>query len=85
MPPMEVLTRTCSPGPKAGTGRTMCCRSACPGEQVRVSTSMGGMHVVVTGQSLGTGVPGQSVRVRLAGGKVVTGTVQEDQTVLISL
>lgn len=56
-----------------------------PGEQVRVSTSMGGMHVVVTGQSLGTGVPGQSVRVRLAGGKVVTGTVQEDQTVLISL
>jgi flagella basal body P-ring formation protein FlgA len=56
-----------------------------PGEQVRVSTSTGGMHVVVTGKSLGTGVPGQSVRVRLSGGKVVTGTVQEDQTVLISL
>ncbi|MFN3496232.1 MAG: flagellar basal body P-ring formation chaperone FlgA [Hydrogenophaga sp.] len=56
-----------------------------PGEQVRVTTSGGGLHVVVTGQSLGTGVPGQSVRVRLAGGKVVTGTVQEDQTVLISL
>ena len=56
-----------------------------PGEQVRVSTSGGGMIVVVTGRSLGTGVPGQSVRVRLAGGKVVTGTVQEDQTVLISL
>jgi flagella basal body P-ring formation protein FlgA len=56
-----------------------------PGEQVRVSTSTGGMIVVVTGQSLGTGVPGQSVRVRLGGGKVVTGTVQDDQTVLITL
>ncbi len=56
-----------------------------PGEQVRVSTSGGGLHVVVTGQSLGAGVPGQSVRVRLAGGKVVTGTVREDQVVEITL
>jgi len=56
-----------------------------PGAQVRVSSAMGGLHVVVTGQALGPGVTGQSVRVRLSGGRVVTGTVVDGQTVEVQL
>jgi len=56
-----------------------------PGAQVRVSSAMGGLHVVVTGQALGPGVTGQPVRVRLSGGRVVTGTVVDGQTVEVQL
>lgn len=56
-----------------------------PGAQVRVSSVMGGLHVVVTGQALGQGVTGQTVRVRLSGGRVVTGTVVDGQTVEVHL
>lgn len=56
-----------------------------PGAQVRVSSAMGGLHVVVTGQALGPGVTGQQVRVRLSGGRVVTGTVVDGQTVEVQL
>lgn len=56
-----------------------------PGAQVRVSSAMGGLHVVVTGQALGPGVTGQTVRVRLSGGRVVTGTVVDGQTVEVQL
>jgi len=56
-----------------------------PGAQVRVSSAMGGLHVVVTGQALGAGVTGQPVRVRLSGGRVVTGTVVDGQTVEVQL
>lgn len=56
-----------------------------PGAQVRVSSTMGGLHVVVTGQALAPGVTGQQVRVRLSGGRVVTGTVVDGQTVEVQL
>ena len=56
-----------------------------PGAQVRVSSAMGSLQVVVTGQALGPGLPGQSVRVRLPGGRVVTGTVVDGQTVEVLL
>ncbi|TNF62236.1 MAG: flagellar basal body P-ring formation protein FlgA [Burkholderiales bacterium] len=56
-----------------------------PGAQVRVSSSMGSLQVVVTGQALGPGVAGQSVRIRLAGGRIVTGTVIDSQTVEVAL
>lgn len=56
-----------------------------PGTQVRVSTRAGALEVVVTGQALGVGVTGQLVRVRLAGGKVISGTVRDSQTVEVQL
>ncbi len=56
-----------------------------PGAQVRVSSVMGSLQVIVTGQALGAGLPGHSVRVRLSGGRVVTGTVIDGQTVEVQL
>lgn len=56
-----------------------------PGAQVRVHSRSGSLQVVVVGEALAAGVPGQVVRVRLGGGKVVSGTVREDSTVEVRL
>ena len=56
-----------------------------PGAQVRVSSIGAGFQVVVSGEALTAGIPGQSVRVRLGGGRVVTGTVRDGQTVEVRL
>ena len=56
-----------------------------PGAQVRVSSVGPGFQVVVSGEALTAGVPGQSVRVRLNGGRIVTGTVRDGQTVDVRL
>jgi flagellar basal body P-ring formation protein FlgA len=56
-----------------------------PGAQVRVSSTGAGFQVVVSGEALTAGIPGQSVRVRLGGGRVVTGTVRDGQTVEVRL
>lgn len=55
------------------------------GSQVRVTSSGQGFEVVVTGQALTTGLLGQSARIRLPGGKVVTGLVRDAQTVDLAL
>lgn len=55
------------------------------GSQVRVTQSGSGFEVVVTGQALTSGQVGQSTRVRLPGGKVVTGQVRDGQTVELAL
>lgn len=55
------------------------------GAQVRVRQSGSGFHVVVTGQALGAGRLGQSTRVRLPGGRIVTGLVRDGQTVELAL
>ena len=51
----------------------------------RVSSIGAGFQVVVSGEALTAGIPGQSVRVRLGGGRVVTGTVRDGQTVEVRL
>ena len=56
------------------------------GAEVRVVASGGnGFRVSATGQALTTGLVGQNARVRLPGGKVVNGLVQQDQTVELAL
>lgn len=55
------------------------------GAQVRVMGGSGGFRITATGQALTTGLVGQSARVRLPGGKVISGQVQPDQTVELSL
>jgi flagella basal body P-ring formation protein FlgA len=55
------------------------------GSQVRVTQSGAGFEVVVTGQALSTGMVGQTTRVRLPGGKIVTGMVRDGQTVELAL
>jgi flagella basal body P-ring formation protein FlgA len=55
------------------------------GAQVRVRSSGQGFEIVVTGEALTAGLPGQPARVRLPGGKVVSGLVGEGQTVEIGL
>ncbi|MBA4263375.1 MAG: flagella basal body P-ring formation protein FlgA, partial [Comamonadaceae bacterium] len=51
------------------------------GSQVKVRASGNGFQVVVTGEALGPGLNGQSARIRLPGGKVVTGLVRDGQTI----
>lgn len=55
------------------------------GAQVRVHGSGNGFSVSVTGQALSAGLVGQSARIRLPNGKVISGEVQEDQTVEMAL
>lgn len=55
------------------------------GDPVRVNSSGTGFRISVTGQALTAGLVGQSARIRLPGGRVVTGLVQDDQTVEMAL
>ena len=55
------------------------------GSQVRVTQSGTGFQVVVTGQALASGMVGQTTRVRLTSGKIVTGMVRDSQTVELAL
>ena len=55
------------------------------GSQVRVTQSGTGFQVVVTGQALSSGMVGQTTRVRLPSGKIVTGMVRDSQTVELAL
>jgi flagellar basal body P-ring formation protein FlgA len=55
------------------------------GAQVRVKSLGSGFHVVVSGQAMEDGVVGQSVRVKLNGGRTVTGTVRPGQVVEVRL
>ncbi|MGE0350716.1 flagellar basal body P-ring formation chaperone FlgA [Hydrogenophaga sp.] len=55
------------------------------GDQVRVNSSGTGFSISATGKALTQGLVGQSARIRLPGGRVVTGEVQDDQTVEMAL
>jgi flagellar basal body P-ring formation protein FlgA len=55
------------------------------GAQVRVKSLGAGFHVVVSGQAMEDGVEGQAVRVKLTGGRMVTGTVRPGQVVEVKL
>jgi flagella basal body P-ring formation protein FlgA len=60
-------------------------RAFAAGDQVRVNSSGSGFSISATGLALTAGLVGQSARIRLPGGRVVTGLVQEDQTVEMAL
>lgn len=51
------------------------------GAQVRVLAEGPGYAVTASGQAMGAGAVGQSVRVRMANGKIVSGLVNEDGSV----
>lgn len=51
------------------------------GAQVRVLAQGPGYAITASGQAMGAGAVGQSVRVRMANGKIVSGLVNEDGTV----
>ena len=55
------------------------------GALVKVRATGTGFQVVVTGEALGPGLTGQNARIRLPGGKVVTGRVRDDQSVELEL
>lgn len=55
------------------------------GSQVRVVQSGAGFQVVVMGEALAAGLVGQPTRVRLPGGRVVSGLVRDGQTVELVL
>lgn len=55
------------------------------GAQVKVKSMGAGFHVVVSGEAMGVGVVGQTVRVKLGGGRIVTGTVREGAMVEVQL
>ncbi len=55
------------------------------GAQVRVLAEGPGYAVSASGQAMGAGAVGQTVRVRMANGKIVSGSVHEDGTVIGAL
>lgn len=55
------------------------------GAHVRVSGEGGGFSVSATGQALTAGMVGETARVKLPGGRVVTGVVRDAQTVELAL
>jgi flagella basal body P-ring formation protein FlgA len=55
------------------------------GAQVRVKSGGSGFQVILTGLAMDAGIEGQAVRVKLNNGKIVTGTVNPDQTVEVRL
>jgi len=55
------------------------------GAQVRVSAQGPGYAVTSAGQALSAGSVGQTVRVRMDNGRIVSGIVSEDGTVTITL
>ncbi len=56
-----------------------------PGSQVRVRGEGGGFSISATGRALTAGMVGESARVKLPGGRVVTGVVRDAQTVELAL
>lgn len=56
-----------------------------PGAQVRVSGEGGGFTISATGRALTAGMVGETARVKLPGGRVVTGVVRDAQTVELAL
>lgn len=56
-----------------------------PGAQVRIASQINGLQVMAVGESLGAGIAGQTVKIRLRNGRVVTGTVRPDQIVDVRL
>jgi flagella basal body P-ring formation protein FlgA len=56
-----------------------------PGAQVRVIGEGGGFSISATGRSLTAGLVGETARVKLPGGRVVTGVVRDAQTVEMAL
>jgi flagella basal body P-ring formation protein FlgA len=55
------------------------------GAQVRVSAQGAGYAVSAGGQALSAGSSGQTVRVRMDNGKVISGVVSEDGTIAVNL
>lgn len=56
-----------------------------PGAQIRVQGEGGGFSISATGRALTAGMVGESARVKLPGGRVVTGVVRDAQTVELAL
>ena len=56
-----------------------------PGAQVRVRGEGGGFSISATGRALTAGMVGESARIKLPGGRVVTGVVRDAQTVELAL
>lgn len=56
-----------------------------PGSLVRVMAQGGGFQVSSDGQALGAGVVGQTVKVRMDNGRVMTGTVVDARTVKVDI
>lgn len=56
-----------------------------PGAEVKVSGQGGGFSISATGQALSAGMVGETVRVKLPGGRVVSGVVRDAQTVEMAL
>jgi flagella basal body P-ring formation protein FlgA len=55
------------------------------GSQVRVVASGSGFELSATGQAASAGYVGQSARVKLGNGKIVSGVVTRDGTVSVGI
>ena len=81
----QVAARTLSPGQALRQGMIRPAQAFQAGTQVRVVAQGVGFQITGDGQAVSAGVVGQPARVRMSNGRVMSGIVLDNRTVLLSL
>ncbi len=81
----SVTTRMLKPGQPLRQSSVRAPQVFQPGMQVRIVAQGQGFAVTADGQAVTAGVIGQPVRVRMSGGRMMTGTVVDSHTVRIDI
>ena len=80
-----VLTRSLNPGQALRQSMVRAAVAFEAGANVRIVAQGQGFSVVADGQAVSPGVVGQSARVRMEGGRMITGTVLDAHTVKVDI
>lgn len=81
----QVAARTLPAGQAIRAGMTRAAQVFQSGSQVRVVAQGAGFHITSAGQAMSAGVVGQSARVKMDNGRVLSGVVVDSRTVRLDI
>lgn len=81
----QVASRSLMAGQTLRVGMTRAAQAFQSGAQVRVVAQGAGFQITSAGQAVSAGIVGQSARVKLDNGRVMTGVVMDNRTVRLDL
>jgi flagella basal body P-ring formation protein FlgA len=81
----QVATRALTTGQALRQGMTRAAQVFQAGTQVRVIAQGPGFQITADGQALTTGIVGQPARVRMEGGRIMSGVVLDSRTVVLDI
>lgn len=81
----QVASRSLAAGQALRVGMTRAAQAFQSGAQVRVVAQGAGFHITSSGQAISAGIVGQSARVKLDNGRVMTGVVLDNRTVRLDI